>query len=312
MNIVMTGGTGFLGRPLSQRLSADGHHVTVLSRTPREAALILDPAVRVEGWDAETRGTWERVLDNADAVINLTGAPIADARWTTERKRVLLHSRIGPTRLLVQALTQAARRPRTLVSASGIGFYGPRDQTPVDEATPAGNGFLADLTVAWEREACMAEQSGVRVVLLRMGMVLERDGGALPRMLAPFRIFVGGPVCPGEQWISWIHRHDVIGLVSWVLAHPAMAGSVNAVAPEAVTMRTFCRTLGRVLRRPSWLPVPQLALHLALGELGTVLTTGQHVKATAAIRSGYQFQFPHLELALQDIVYRSDTTQQAA
>lgn len=312
MNIVIAGGTGFIGRALASTLAADGNQVTVLSRNSREALLVLHPTVKIEPWDGQTRGTWERVLTQADAVINLAGSPIADARWTPDRKRTLVESRVGPTRLLVQALARAASRPLTLINASAIGFYGPRDATPVDEAAPAGSGFLADLCVAWEREAGQAQVSGARVVHLRIGMVLEKDGGALPRMLPPFRAFLGGPISPGYQWVSWIHRRDVIGLIRWLLTRPSIAGPVNAVAPGAVTMREFCRILGLVLHRPSWLPVPELALRVALGELGTLLTTGQRVEPRVALHNGYVFRYPTLKPALQDILLTAVTTQRAA
>ena len=312
MNIVVSGGTGFIGRALCSGLAHEGHSVIVLSRNARGAVLVLNPDVRIEAWDGQTRGTWERVLDEADAVVNLAGDSIADARWTPERKRALVDSRVKTTRLLVQALARLPARSRTILNASGIGFYGARDATPVDESSPAGAGFLADLSVAWEREAGMAEQFGVRVVPLRLGMVLEKDGGALPRMLLPFRAFLGGPVSPGHQWISWIHRQDLIGLIQWVLTHPSISGPVNAVAPSAVTMREFCRILGQVLHRPSWLPVPELALRVALGELGTLLTTGQRVEPTVALRSGYTFRFPTLGPALKAILSNPVAAQQAA
>ena len=312
MNIVVSGGTGFIGRVLSHSLVHDGHRVTVLSRNPREAVPVLGPDIRIETWDAQMPGTWERVLDEADAVVNLAGNSIADARWTPERKRALVESRVETTRLLVQALTRVATRPRTLINASAIGFYGPRDAMPIDESTPAGSGFLADLCVAWEREAVMAEPLGMRVVRLRIGMVLEKDGGALPRMLPPFRAFLGGPISPGHQWISWIHRQDLIDLIQWILTHPSISGPVNAVAPSAVTMREFCHVLGQVLHRPSWLPVPELALRVALGELGTLLTTGQRVEPRVALRSGYTFHFPTLKPALQAILRNPAAVQQAA
>ena len=302
MKIVIAGGSGFIGRPLSESLVQDGHQVTVLSRDPSAARTRLSPSVTIIGWDSRTRGPWEHAVEGADAVVNLAGEPVADARWTPERKQVLRNSRIGTTRLLVQTIMDLPHRPPTLINASAIGYYGPRDPTPVDEHNPAGSGFLADLCVAWEKEAMQAEGFGLRVVRLRIGMVLGNDGGALPRMVPPFRFFVGGPVSPGHQWVSWIHRHDLIRLIDWALTDPKVTGPVNGVAPGAVTMQDFCRMLGRVMGRPSWLPVPEFVLRLALGELSTLLTTGQRVEPTAALRGGFVFRFPALEPALQEIL----------
>lgn len=302
MKIVVAGGTGFIGRQLCQSLAQHGHHITVLSRSPEQAHPSLITAVTLVGWDGATRGPWERSLEGADALINLSGEPIAEGRWTAARKQALRESRIGTTRLLVQTLSYLSTKPHTLINASAIGYYGPRDSTPVTEETPPGSDFLADLCVNWEQEAMQAQSLGLRVVLLRIGLVLGEDGGALPQMTIPFRFFMGGPISPGTQWVSWIHRQDLIGLVHWALAHPTISGPVNGVAPSAVTMREFCRTLGRVLRRPSWLPVPELALRLVLGKLSTLLTTGQRVEPAIALRGGFVFQYPSLEPALKGIL----------
>ncbi len=312
MKIVISGGTGFIGQAVCRALAARNHDVVVLSRRAGEAELGLDPAVKVVEWDGLTAGPWERELESADAVINLAGASIADARWTAERKRVIYESRIAATRLLVQALDRVSTRPRVFLCASGVGYYGPCDDRLLREHDLPGTGFLAELCVAWEREAMSAQRTGARVIGLRFGMVLEKDGGALPRMLPPFRAFVGGPIGPGTQWVSWIHRQDVIGIVEWVLATPTVSGPVNVVAPSPVTMKEFCDTLGRVLGRPSWLRVPVPALRLALGELGTVLATGQRVLPEVAQQGGYRFRYPSLEPALQAILGPAAASRPAA
>jgi uncharacterized protein len=188
------------------------------------------------------------------------------------------------------------------MSASGIGYYGASDDRVLSEAGPHGQGFLSDLCVAWEDEARRAGGFGVRVVLLRTGMVLERDGGALPKMLLPFRLYLGGPIMPGTQWVSWIHRRDHLGLIEWALTTPSVSGPINAVAPEPERMQAFCATLGRVLNRPCWVPVPETVLSLALGELSTVMTTGQRISPQKALAAGYVFQYPVLEAALQTIL----------
>jgi len=301
MRIVLTGGTGFIGRTLSAALARDGHRVILLTRSAERASDLSGPLVTVVEWNGRETGSWEQSLDGADAVINLTGAPIADARWTDARKQVLVESRVLTTRLLVRAMSRRSSNPGTLISASGIGYYGASDDCVLDEDAPHGQGFLADLCLLWEAEALRAEDFGARVVLLRTGMVLEQDGGALPKMSLPFRLLMGGPVMPGKQWISWIHRRDLIGLIQWALTNHGVSGPVNAVAPAAVTMTQFCETLGRALHRPSWLPVPGLALKIVLGELGTLMTTGQRVSPEKALSRGYVYEYPTLDPALQAI-----------
>lgn len=299
MRIVVTGGTGFIGHALVAELTRQGHDVVVFCRKPRRSAV---SAVRYVEWDAHSPGPWRDEVHAADAVVNLAGAPIAEGRWTPARKRLLVDSRTVTTKLLVDALAQRPSPLPVLISASGIGYYGASDDRLLDERSSLGEGFLADLSVAWEAEALRAGQFGTRVVVLRTGMVLEQDGGALPKMVLPFRFFAGGPVLPGTQWVSWIHRADQIGLIQWAMATPSVSGPVNAVAPESVTMKTFCSTIGRVLHRPSWIPVPGFALQVALGELGTLMTTGQRVDPAMARAGGYVFRFPQLEPALRAIL----------
>ena len=302
MHIVVTGGTGFIGLPLCGSLSHEGHRVTLLTRRKLEAQRLCGLAVTAIEWDGREAGAWEQCLEGADAIINLAGAPIADARWTDGRKKLLTDSRILTTRLLVDAVSRRSSKPRTLISASGIGYYGPSDGRVLDETAAHGQGFLADLCLQWESEAFRAAELNMRVVVLRTGMVLDQDGGALPKMLLPFRLFAGGPIMPGTQWVSWIHRRDHIGLIQWLLATPGVEGPINLVAPDAVTMNRFCDVLGRVLHRPSWLPVPGFALEGALGELGTLLTTGQRVNPAKALSGGYVFHYPTLEPALRAIL----------
>ncbi len=302
MRIVVTGGTGFIGRALCASLSQDGNRVAVLTRDVQAASQVLGAGVTAVEWNALEAGDWENCLEGADAVINLAGAPLADARWTSARKRLLTDSRVHATRLLVTALSRRSLKPHTLVSGSGIGYYGASDDRVLDEGAARGRGFLADLCLEWEAEALRAAEFGMRVVILRTGMVLERNGGALPRMLLPFKLFAGGPILPGTQWVSWIHRRDHIGLIRWALARSQVSGPVNAVAPESVTMHQFCQVLGRVLRRPSWFPVPGWALQAALGELATLMTTGQRVNPARALADGYSFEYRTLEPALRAIL----------
>lgn len=312
MNIVLTGGTGFIGRALCATLLQSGHSVSVFTRNPDQHRHQSEVGVKQVLWNGESTGDWERVLEGADAVINLAGSPIADARWTPARKQLLIDSRVNTTRVIVEAMSRRSSKPGVLISASGIGYYGASDDRVLDEGAARGQGFLADLCLAWEAEALRATEFGTRVVTLRTGMVLEQDGGALPKMLLPFRLFAGGPILPGSQWVSWIHRRDHVGLIQWVLNTATISGPINAVAPEPVTMKMFCEVIGRVLHRSSWLPVPVIALKMLLGELGTLMTTGQRVTPMKAMSGGYQFQYPTLEPALQAILIGTTAAQRAA
>lgn len=305
MNIFVSGGTGFIGRRLCASLLQQGHRVTILTRKKQDAARRFGPIITAVEWNGRETRDWEQHLEGADAVINLSGAPIADARWSDERKRVITESRVMSTRLLVQACSRLSVKPQVFISASGIGYYGAQGDQVLDEASGPGSGFLADLCVQWESAAREVASYGMRVVCMRNGMVLERDGGALPRMALPFQLYIGGPVMPGTQWVSWIHRDDVVGLIEWALTNAALSGPVNAVAPNSVRMTEFCRTLGAVLHRPSWFPVPEFVLKLALGELGTLMTTGQRITPSVAKQGGYRFHYPLLEGALRAIFARA-------
>ncbi len=309
MNIVVTGGTGFVGRALCAALFRGGHRVSVLTRHAGQVLHQPDVHVHSVQWNARDTGPWEQVLEEADAVINLAGAPIADARWTDVRKQLITDSRVLTTRLLVRALSHRSKKPVTFISASGIGYYGASDDRSLDEGAARGQGFLADLCLAWEAEALRAAEFGARVVILRTGMVLEQDGGALPKMLLPFRIFAGGPIMPGTQWVSWIHRSDHIGLIQWALSTATVSGPINAVAPEPVRMNKFCDVLGQAMHRPSWLPVPGIALNILLGELGTLMTTGQRVIPKKAMAGGYTFRYPTIESALRAVLKKPITAE---
>jgi len=312
MRIIVTGGTGFIGRPLVNELLENGHNVTVLSRNAGGARTLLPSSAICINWNPSSPGTWSDVFADADAVINLAGAPIAEGRWTESRKRLIWDSRVSATRAVVEALRGHATKPCVLLNASGIGYYGASDDRLLNEGAARGTGFLADLCLTWEAEAMSAAEFGTRVVLVRTGMVLEGDGGALPKMLLPFRLFAGGPIMPGTQWVSWIHRRDHIGLIQWALANNGVSGPFNSVAPEPVTMNTFCDVLGRVLHRPSWVPVPGIALNILLGELGTLMTTGQRVIPAKAMAEGFTFQYPTLEPALQTILMGAEDAPKAA
>ena len=301
MHIVVTGGTGFIGRALCQSLSRSGHQVVVLTRSTGLTLPRVDAGLTTVVWKNREGGDWEQHIQTADAVVNLAGEPIAAGRWSQERKQVIMDSRVNTTRAIVRALSSASPKPRAFISASGVGYYGTSPHKLFDERDGPGSDFFADLCRSWEEAAYEAQSSTLRVACLRIGMVLERNGGALLKMVPPFRAFVGGPILPGTQWVSWIHRADLIGLIEWAIEHERITGPVNAVAPEAVTMKDFSKSLGRALSRPSWLPVPGFALQLAFGELASFMTTGQRVTPKVAVEEGYQFRYPHLDSALQSI-----------
>lgn len=294
MQVIVAGGSGFLGRALVERLRRDGDRVRVLTR---RASGPDDVAWTPDG----NTGPWAAALDDADAVVNLAGESIAGGRWTAARKARIRDSRLRATRSLVTAIHGARRRPAVFLSGSAIGYYGPRDDEPVTEQSPPGDDFLAEVARDWETEALRAAGS-TRVVRLRTGIVLEKDGGALPPMALPFKLGAGGPTGSGRQYYSWIHREDWVGIAVWALRHTTVSGPMNLTAPNPLPNREFARTLGRVLKRPSFMPAPAFALRLVLGEMAdALLLTGARVLPAAAQTSGYQFRYPQLEGALRAI-----------
>ena len=294
MPIVITGATGLVGRALVASWVAAGETVRVVSREPGQV-VTLGPKAEGISWDPAALA---RACSGASAVVNLAGENLTARRWTTAQKERLRASRLDATRACVTAIGAATPRPPVFVSASAVGFYGPRGDEPLDEAASSGGDFLAGLCRDWEAEAAKAEAHKVRVVRLRIGVVLTRDGGALKQMALPFRLFVGGPVTPGSQCISWIHRDDLVSLIRFACENVSLAGVVNATAPDPRTNREFARALGRALHRPAVLPTPRLALRLALGEVADVIRTGQRVLPARATAAGFTFRHATLESAL--------------
>ena len=316
MRIVVAGGSGFLGRPLVNRLAVALHDVVVLTRGPagprvgsiRSVTWTPDgeiPPTRAGRAEAGSGrfGDWSTEVDGADAIINLAGEGIADRRWTVARKNVLRRTRMWSTRSLVAAVRAAAVKPPVFLSGSAVGYYGSTGDRTLDESSPPGSDFLAKLCVDWEAEAREAAALGCRVVTLRSGLVLARDGGALKKLLPPFQLYAGGPISSGRQFMSWIHRDDWIEMVMWALDTRAVAGALNATAPNPVTNAEFSRELGRALNRPSWLPVPALALRLLVGEIAPVaLVGGQRVMPKRALAHGFTFRYPELAAALAAVL----------
>ncbi|HEY5717086.1 MAG TPA: TIGR01777 family oxidoreductase [Motiliproteus sp.] len=296
LQLVITGASGFIGSALVTQLLADGNRIVALSRTP---AVLRKRFPALEVVDSLDQISADRHID---AIINLAGAPILDARWSEKRKALLRNSRLHTTEAVVRLIQRLERRPEVLISGSAIGFYGSHDSDRVLlEQDDGHSGFTHELCRDWEQTAQRAEALGVRVCLLRTGVVLGA-GGALARMLLPFRLGLGGPIGNGRQWMSWIHLDDMVALIRFLLVQQVLAGVFNATAPEPVTNTVFTRTLGRVLKRPTVLPMPAWVLRLALGEGATLLTEGQRVIPGRVREAGFAFQYPALEGALAAIL----------
>jgi uncharacterized protein (TIGR01777 family) len=303
VRVVVAGGSGFIGSELCRQLSAAGHEPVVLTRDPASAAPRLGPGVQVQRWHPREPGEWEQALHGADGVINLAGESIGARRWTAAQKAAIRDSRVVATRLLVEAIGRAEPRPGVLVSASASGYYGPRGNELVDESDGPGDDFLGRVCREWEQEARAAEQLGLRVALVRTGVVLGSDGGALARLLPPFKMFAGGPLGSGKQGFPWIHLADVVGIYLWAIQQDSVAGPLNASGPQPLTNREFCQILGRALGRPCWAPVPAFVLKVLLGEMAEpLLLQGQRIVPTRTQQLGYKFKFQTAEAALQDIL----------
>lgn len=295
MNITVSGASGLIGRRILKVLAKDGHSLTVLSR---HAGTNLPPGVRLSVWDAARGEPSADGLRDADAVIHLAGAPVAQ-RWNAQVKQEIRDSRVAGTRNLVQALAKMPRKPQALICASATGYYGSRGDEVLAEASAPGNDFLAEVCVAWEKEAQAAEALGMRVVRVRTGIVLDARGGALPRMLPPFKMGVGGKLGSGKHWMSWIHLDDLAALFQFALTNP-VSGAVNGVSPNPVTNADFTRTLAAAVHRPAIFPMPAFALRLLFGEMGAILLASQRVAPKAAESAGFKFRFPELAGALAD------------
>ncbi|WP_448573588.1 thylakoid membrane protein ThyD [Trichothermofontia sp.] len=301
MKIAITGATGFVGQRLVERASAEGHDLLVLTRNAERGRQRFPPTtyptVTVVPYTPTEPGDWQQTLSGCDAVVNLAGAAIADERWTPQRKQVILDSRQLTTRHLVAAIAQANPQPQVLVSTSAIGYYGTSETARFDETSPAASDFLAQVCQAWEAEAQAVRASGVRLVILRSGIVLGM-GGAIAKMLPPFKLFAGGPIGSGHQWFSWIHRDDLVSLILKAITDRTMQGVYNATAPNPVRMTELCQVLGEILHRPSWLPVPDFVLHTILGDAAQVVLEGQQVIPERTIASGFTYQYPNVREAL--------------
>lgn len=303
LRVTLTGATGLIGPQLLGALTRRGDDVTVLSRDPAGAQAKLGSDVRVLAWDPQGEPAPASALEGRDAVIHLAGAPVAQ-RWSASAKRAIRESRVTGTANLIEGMRALEQSPGVLVSASAIGYYGAHGEEPLDEEAPPGAGFLAGVCIDWEAQAERARDLGARVVCVRTGVVLDAGGGALAKMLPPFRLGVGGPVAGGAQYISWIHTQDLLGLMLAALDGEDWSGPINATAPEPATNTVFSKALGRALGRPAVLPVPGLALALLYGEMAEIVTTGARVVPARALMLGYEFAHPHLDEALRSALAR--------
>ncbi|MBI4825067.1 MAG: TIGR01777 family protein [Nitrospirae bacterium] len=298
MKILITGGSGFIGPALTRELRDEGHDVIITTRHSSDSKDMIT-------WNPPDLIPSE-IISKIDAVINLAGEPIAPERWTEERKERIMSSRVETTRALVESMKNAEPRPKALISASAIGYYGPHGDEIINEAFPPASDFLAGVCKAWEAEALKAEELGTRVVLVRIGGVLEKDGGILKHMSAQFNFMLGGPVGDGRQWFSWIHRDDIVGIIKFALQNNSISGPVNGTAPDPVTNLAFSTALGKAMKRPSYIAVPAFVIKMALGELADILITGQRVVPEKALNAGYKFKYTEINEALRTI-FRKDS-----
>ena len=305
MRVLITGATGFIGRALVPLLRREGHQLIALVRSVERARSLLGAEVEAVALSAGTHALRE-ALERSDAVVNLAGEAIMSGRWTEARRRVLVESRMQLTKQLVGAIAEARPRPKTLISGSAVGYYGDRGSEVLHESSSGSTDFLAQLCQDWEAAARLAEDFGLRVMTLRTGVVLGRDGGAMAQMLPPFRLGVGGPVGSGRQYMPWIHLHDLVRVIATALSDDRYEGPVNGAAPEQATSREFAKALGRALHRPAVLPVPALALKVIFGEAAGVLLGSQRVEPRRLRELGFTYRFPMLDQAVADIVHTGD------
>lgn len=306
MRVVITGGTGLIGSALARHLGAAGYDTVILTRNLGKTGS-LPPGVRAEQWDGLTGKSWSHLLDGETVVVHLAGEGIADGRWTEERKRLIRDSRVGSGKAVLEAIRSATVQPKALLQGAAVGYYGPRGDDEVVEGQPPGHGFLADVCVDWEASTAEAESLGVRRVLLRTGVVLAREGGALPRMSMPFKLMAGAPLGNGRQWLPWIHMADEVGAIRFLIERDDARGPFNLTAPKPVTNRELGDVLGRVLRRPNplqalGLGVPSPVFRAMLGEMADAVLDSQRVLPARLLELGYSFRYPDIESALRDLL----------
>lgn len=304
MKVIITGGTGLIGSALARNLATDGHEIVVLTRDPSQKVPQLPTSARLVRWDTETGEGWSEEAEGADAIVNLAGETIGPQAglWTTERKRRILQSRTNAAAAVVDAIRRTDQKPRMLLQMSGIDYYGTHADEQITEKAPAGSGFLADVTRAWEAGSEPVEALGVRRAVARTGVVLAKRGGTLDLLALPFKLFVGGKLGSGNQYMSWIHIEDEVAALRFLIENEGASGPYNLVAPNPVTNKELASTLARVMGRPSFFPTPAFMLKLVLGEMSALVLEGQRALPARLQEAGFEFQFPNLEGALRDLL----------
>ncbi|MBN2548008.1 MAG: TIGR01777 family oxidoreductase [Anaerolineales bacterium] len=302
MRVIIPGGSGLIGAALSTELIKNGYEVFILSRQPDRQKEKLPEGVRAVGWDGKSAAGWGSLADGAKAIVNLAGENLAAGRWTEARKQAIRDSRVHAGQAIVQAVDGAGQKPEVVIQASGVGYYGPRQDELVDESGAPGADFSSRVCIEWENATARVEGLGVRRAIIRMGVSLSLHGGALPRMLLPFRLFVGGKIGSGRQYLSWIHLADTVAGIRFLIENPALAGIFNLTSPYPATNAEFSRAIGRAMHRPALMPVPAFAMRLVFGELSSVLLEGQRVIPARLNEAGFKFQYPQAEAALRDVL----------
>jgi uncharacterized protein (TIGR01777 family) len=302
MRVIITGGSGLIGRALAGDLVGRGHEVIVLSRDPLRHGKTLPPGIRLEAWDGATARGWGDLVEETGAIVNLAGENLSGGRWTTVRKQALLESRLNPGRAISEAVAQATRKPGVVIQASAVGYYGIHQDEVITEQAAQGKDYLADLVGKWEASTSAVEQYGVRRVITRSGVVFSMQGVTLPRLVLPFRFFVGGRLGSGRQWLSWIHIEDEIAGIRYLIEHPDASGVFNLTSPNPLTNSSLAQILGRVMKRPSIMPVPAFALRVLFGEMAMIVLDGQRVIPERLLKHGFVFRYAETEAALKALL----------
>jgi hypothetical protein len=301
MRVIITGGTGLIGRALSAALLNTGNEVIVLSRNPTKRHA-LPGGVRLEGWDGQSANGWGHLVNEADAIVNLAGEGIADGRWSAERKERILNSRVQAGQALTAAIQQATTKPKVLIQSSAVGYYGARKDELLTEAASPGGDFLARVCFEWEASTAAVDKLGLRRPIIRTGIVLSNAGGAFPKLVLPFRLFAGGPVGSGKQWYPWIHIDDEVAAIQFLLNHERATGPFNLSAPEPLTNKALAAEIGKVMGKPAFMPAPGFAMQTLFGEMATVLLDGQRAMPQRLLDLGFTFKYPTAEAALRALL----------